>query len=30
MVGSGAKVDPEGNVWMRVLETTGQPPIMKN
>jgi 6-phosphofructokinase 1 len=30
MVGSGAKVDPEGNVWMRVLETTGQPPVMKN
>jgi 6-phosphofructokinase 1 len=30
MVGSGAKVDPEGNVWMRVLETTGQPPIMRN
>lgn len=30
MVGSGAKVDPDGNVWMRVLETTGQPPSMKN
>lgn len=30
MVGSGAKVDPEGNVWMRVLETTGQPPTMRN
>jgi len=30
MVGSGAKVDPAGNVWMRVLETTGQPPSMKN
>lgn len=30
MVGSGAKVDPEGNVWMRVLESTGQPPVMKN
>ncbi|MEI8173876.1 MAG: ATP-dependent 6-phosphofructokinase [Deltaproteobacteria bacterium] len=30
MVGSGAKVDPEGNVWMRVLETTGQPPMMRN
>jgi 6-phosphofructokinase 1 len=29
-VGSGAKVDPEGNVWMRVLESTGQPPLMKN
>jgi len=30
MVCSGAKVDPEGNVWMRVLETTGQPPSMRN
>ena len=30
MVGSGAKVNPEGNIWMRVLETTGQPPSMKN
>jgi 6-phosphofructokinase 1 len=30
MVGSGAKVIPEGNVWMRVLESTGQPPVMKN
>jgi 6-phosphofructokinase 1 len=30
MVGSGATVDPEGNVWMRVLETTGQPPAMRN
>jgi 6-phosphofructokinase 1 len=30
MVGSGAKVNPEGNVWMRVLESTGQPPSMKN
>jgi 6-phosphofructokinase 1 len=29
-VGSGAKVNPEGNVWMRVLESTGQPPSMKN
>jgi len=24
------KVDPEGNIWMRVLEATGQPPSMKN
>ncbi len=30
MVGSGAQVDPEGNVWMRVLESTGQPPVMRN
>jgi 6-phosphofructokinase 1 len=30
MVGSGAKVNPDGNVWMRVLESTGQPPSMKN
>jgi len=30
MVGSGMKVDPAGNVWMRVLEATGQPPSMKN
>lgn len=24
------KVDPNGNVWMRVLEATGQPPSMSN
>ncbi len=30
MVSSGAKVNAEGNVWMRVLESTGQPPLMKN
>jgi 6-phosphofructokinase 1 len=30
MVGSGAKVDPQGNIWMRVLETTGQQASMKN
>jgi 6-phosphofructokinase 1 len=30
MVSSGAKVNAEGNVWMRVLESTGQPPSMKN
>jgi 6-phosphofructokinase 1 len=30
MVASGTKVDPGGNVWMRVLEATGQPPSMKN
>lgn len=29
-VTSGKKVDPEGNVWMRVLEATGQPASMKN
>jgi len=29
-IGSGMKVDPDGNVWMRVLESTGQPPCMKN
>ena len=28
-VTSGRKVDPEGNIWMRVLELTGQP-SMKN
>jgi len=27
---SRRKVDPEGNLWMRVLEATGQPPSMKN
>ncbi len=30
MVESGMKVDPSGNIWMRVLEATGQPPSMKN
>ncbi len=30
MVASGTQVDPGGNVWMRVLEATGQPPLMKN
>ncbi len=30
MIGSGMKVDPGGNIWMRVLEGTGQPPSMKN
>jgi 6-phosphofructokinase 1 len=29
VVTSGSKVNPEGNIWMRVLETTGQPPSMK-
>lgn len=27
---SRRKVDPKGNLWMRVLEATGQPPVMKN
>jgi len=27
---SGRRIDPQGNVWLRVLETTGQPPEMKN
>lgn len=30
MVGSGTRVDTEGNIWMRVLEATGQPRSMKN
>jgi 6-phosphofructokinase 1 len=30
MVSSGTRVKPGGNVWMRVLEATGQPPVMKN
>lgn len=25
---SGRQIDPEGNVWMRVLEATGQPAVM--
>ncbi|PKN33335.1 MAG: diphosphate--fructose-6-phosphate 1-phosphotransferase [Deltaproteobacteria bacterium HGW-Deltaproteobacteria-19] len=29
-VTSGKQVDPMGNLWMRVLESTGQPPSMKN
>jgi 6-phosphofructokinase 1 len=27
---SGSQIDPEGNVWLRVLETTGQSTSMKN
>ncbi|MHB8138337.1 MAG: ATP-dependent 6-phosphofructokinase [Smithellaceae bacterium] len=27
---SGSRIDPQGNVWLRVLETTGQPTDMKN
>jgi len=30
MVASGMRVNPQGNVWIRVLESTGQPPSMKN
>jgi 6-phosphofructokinase 1 len=30
MVTSRTKVDTGGNIWMRVLETTGQPAVMKN
>lgn len=26
---SGRRIDPQGNVWLRVLETTGQPAEMK-
>ncbi len=26
---SGRQIDPQGNVWLRVLETTGQPTEMK-
>ena len=29
-VGSRKRVEPEGNVWVRVLEATGQPSSMKN
>jgi 6-phosphofructokinase 1 len=29
-VTSGKTVDPQGNIWMRVLEATGQPLSMKN
>jgi 6-phosphofructokinase 1 len=27
---SRRKIDPQGNVWLRVLEATGQPPSMKD
>jgi 6-phosphofructokinase 1 len=30
IIRSGNRVDPSGNIWMRVLEATGQPPWMKN
>lgn len=29
-VASGRKIDPESDIWLRVLETTGQPASMKN
>ena len=30
VVTSGKQIDPEGNLWMRVLESTGQPPVLVN
>ncbi len=30
IIRSGNRVDPTGNIWMRVLEATGQPVSMKN
>ncbi|NMC92145.1 MAG: hypothetical protein GYA67_10810, partial [Smithella sp.] len=27
---SGRQIDPDGNLWFRVLEATGQPAEMKN
>lgn len=30
LIRSGNRVDPGGNIWMRVLEATGQPPSMIN
>ena len=30
MISSGTTLDPNGNIWMRVLEATGQPPSLKN
>ncbi|MGA2780430.1 MAG: ATP-dependent 6-phosphofructokinase [Smithella sp.] len=29
-VASSRKIDSQNNIWLRVLETTGQPPSMKN
>ncbi|MFZ1037958.1 MAG: ATP-dependent 6-phosphofructokinase [Smithella sp.] len=29
-VASNRKIDPRDDIWLRVLETTGQPPSMKN
>jgi 6-phosphofructokinase 1 len=30
VVTSGKTVDPCGNIWMRVIESTGQPLLMSN
>ena len=30
VVSSGRKIDPQGEIWLRVLETTGQPASMQN
>jgi len=30
MIGSGTQLNPHGNIWMRVLEATGQPPSLIN
>lgn len=30
VISSGNRLDPTGNIWMRVLESTGQPPSLKN
>jgi len=29
-VSSNRKIDPQDDIWLRVLETTGQPPLMEN
>ena len=29
-IASGRKIDPQSDIWLRVLETTGQPASMKN
>lgn len=29
-VASGRKIDPQGDIWLRVMETTGQPASMKS
>ena len=29
-VSSNRKIDPQGDIWLRVLETTGQPVSMRN
>lgn len=30
VISSGTQLDPTGNIWMRVLESTGQPQSLKN